>query len=1157
MRKKTLSEIFRCRNCTIMSFLTIVAFLLVFSAPLMGQTNKTATIKVHDKEIRTVIELLQKQTGLHFMYEEQTLQGVQKISLNYQNTSIIKILDDLCTQASLNYEIKRDLILLSKKVKPVATPSTPATVITGLVTDENGEGLVGVNVVIRQTKTGTITDMDGHFSLKANPGDILDFTFIGMEDKTVKITSNTKKLNITMPTSSMALDDVVVTGYQTLSKERASGSFATVSSKDMEGKLQTSLIDRLEGTVAGMTSYRGLQIRGVSTINGTQTPLYVVDGVPYEGTIAAINPSEVTNVTVLKDAAAASIYGARAANGVIVITTKNGTSGSTKVSYNGNIRFTPIYDTDYQNLMNSAEFVDFQQTLFNINPGTQPGEGYYMNEVRQLLFNHKNGKLSDDELNSQLDIYRHRDRKDQAMKTFVRTPAVTHQHNLSLTGGSEKYNYALSLNYLKELPYDKNTDSDRLGFNLKNTLRFTKWFQTDINILGSIYRQDKKNGHSGVGDISNSSKASYLVYWDEAGNELPWYQQKSQGEIDRLIGVGLVDETYYPLQEVGRRQSTTKDNYLNINANLKFIISKDLTFNLIFSKDFGNTHVKTLSDKDSYTVRNMINDAAQITDKGIVYNIPAGGQIQESRSDKNAYTVRAQVNYNKQIADKHQFSIIAGGERRAIKTTGTSMSKVGYDDNSLSFKLIDENLLASKITGTQSLTGTFTYGGSSGFSYNENRYVSFYGNASYTFNERASLTGSIRIDQSNLFGTDPKYQYRPLWSIGGQYTILKNKFGWIDRLAARMTYGINGNIPKTTGPFLTIQNSGINQWTGDYSSSIANPANSGLRWEKTGVYNVAIDFNLFKNRLNGSIEYYDKKTSDLLHNKTMDPTLGWGSIMVNYGKMYNRGVEITLKSLNIATKDFSWNTVLNFSYNKNKLTELEETKTDAIYYISGPQLRVGKPMNGLYSVRWAGLDEAGAPQAYKANGEIVKSFANLTTDDLVYSGSSTPPYAASLSNRFSYKNFSLSILFTYYGGNVMRGMFGNYLINTGYSTNQDKLTGNFWQKPGDENDPSKAPALKMNASTNIQNLWKAADRHIQKGDFLKLNEISLGYTLPTSLLKKTFIKGMRCMLQITDIHKWVANDMGLDPEVWAGTTLTPSRGQSSPATYTFGLSCNF
>lgn len=259
-----------------------------------------------------------------------------------------------------------------------------------------------------------------------------------------------------------------------------------------------------------------------------------------------------------------------------------------------------------------------------------------------------------------------------------------------------------------------------------------------------------------------------------------------------------------------------------------------------------------------------------------------------------------------------------------------------------------------------------------------------------------------------------------------------------------------------------------------------------------------------------------------------------------------------MNTVNIAVKDFVWKSMLNFSYNKNKLTRIENTRNDAIYYVNGGQIREGRPMNSLYSVRWAGLDEQGQPQAYDKDGNIVKSFADLKTEDLVYSGVTTPPYAASLSNSLQYKGISLSLLFTYYGGHVMRGVFGQYLVGTGYSTNMDKLSANFWRKPGDENNPETTPAFKQSANANIQNLWKAADKHIQKADYIKLNEIILAYQLPAKWIKNTFIKEMNMTFQVQNVWKWVANDQGLDPEAWTGITLSPSRGEKEPVNYTFG-----
>lgn len=1116
-------------------------------------------LNIKNQSLKMVFNEIQRQTEYTFVYNNSLVDVERKISITVK-ADIKGVLNQLFTGLGLSYQmIDQQIIVSPSSFKEKSKEEGNENSVKGLVYSEvDGSLLPGVVVRSKTTKAAVTTDIDGHFEIKVPADGILVFSFLGMESLEMQV-GNKSELTVYLKENSTELEEVIVTGYQTISRERAAGSFSVINQKDIQNKLQTNIMDRLNGTITGLTSYKGnIQIRGSSTISGNDAPLYVVDGIPYEGSLEAINPSDIVNVTVLKDASAASIYGARSANGVIVITTRSGADSPTRVSYNGSVKLSPLPSTDYYNLMNSSEFVDFQQELFNLNPGTRQG-GYYVNEVRDLLYDRHENLISGEELEKQLNVYKGRDRRQQVIDELLRAPAVIHQHNLSVYGGVKKYNYALSFNYMKNLPYEKAQSDERLGFNLKNSFHFFEWLKMDLGLLGSLKREDYHNGFSGMDVLTGQGKASYLLLKDEKGNELPWYQAKSQDELDRLNGLGLLDESYYPLQELRRQKHKSKDSYLNLNLNFDFKIMDGLTLNLRYQQDFGSVYTKNLYDKDSWFVRNMVNNATQIVGNEIVRNIPTGGQVIENRGDKDSYTLRGQLNYSKIFREKHSLSVIAGAERRMVKNSATGIYKVGYDDHSLSYKVIDEKILGKTLTGTEALGGQFTYKSlENGFSYVENRYISFYGNASYSFDDRLSLTASIRMDQSNLFGTDPKYQYRPLWSAGAQYKLLdQEKVEWIDKLSIRTTYGINGNVAKMSGPFLTVKDGGVNGWINDYSSYVTYPPNSGLRWEKTAVVNIGVDFDLFRSRLGGSIEFYNKNTTDLLYNKTGDPTYGWKSLTVNYGDMYNRGVEISLNTTNIAAKNFVWKSILNFSYNKNKLTRIQNANSDAVNYINGGQIREGRAMNGLYSVRWAGLDGKGLPQAYDKAGNIVQSFADLKAEDLVYSGVATPPYAAAFSNVFNYKGFSLSLMFTYYGGHVMRGVFGQYLVGTGYATNMDKLSAHFWRKPGDENDPETIPAFKQSANANLQNLWKAADKHIQKADYIKLNEIILAYQLPSKWIQSTFIKDVKMTFQVQDVWKWVANNQGLDPEAWTGTSLSPTRGTKRPATYTFGLALNF
>lgn len=1078
--------------------------------------------------------------------------------------SIIALCSILFILPSIKAYADNDVI---SAVSEVASIEQNKMTVTGEVRDDEGELIPGANVWVKGSTNGTITDIDGKFSLKTASGETIVVSFVGYINAEKKVVASQKVYNFTLKPEAKLLDEVVVTGYQTISKERATGSFAVVNPKDMEGKMQTNILDRMEGMVAGLRRIPGKtpSIRGVSTLNGEVKPLYVVDGIPYEGDLEAINPSDIVNVTVLKDATAASIYGARSANGVIVITTRTGQTGKIKVNYNGSIKFTPLPDRDYMNLTSSAELVDLQKELFGYYHNTWDSQSNsFTNEVYTLLYRNEAGELSDQELEQQLDVYRNSDRYDQIKAEFVRKAEIVHQHNLSFSGGTEMYKYSLSANYRADLPHAKEKKTRRVGFNFKNQFNFFKWLRVDVGLLNSQVNEDYDNGFSGYSYLN--SGPSYRMIRNEDGTPAQWYKSKSQLEIDRLNSLGLQDETYIPINEQQNAHHNLNSDYLNLNIGANIQIMKGLSFDIRYQTESTKKYQKQYYNKKYIDVKSMINNATVIdkTTGKITNHVPLGGQMTENWNRNRSYTLRAQLNFNRDFTEKHSVQVIAGAERRKVVTEGTSLSKYGYDDTSLSYKMINEQLLRASISGTQSTNGKFyAYNllAEDAFSQTDDRYVSFYGNASYTFDRRLTVTGSVRVDQSNLFGTDPKFQYKPLWSVGAHYVALQN-WNWLDRLALRMTYGINGNVSKKSGPYMIAVDNGTNYYTNEYQSYIKTPPNPSLRWEKTKVFNVGVDFNLLNGRLNGSIEYYNKNTSDLMGNRATDSTLGWTSLMLNYGKMYNRGVEVSLQSENIVTKDFSWNTNFIFSYNKNKLTEIENSGTSASSYYSSTQNREGEAMASIYSVRYAGLNEEGRPTAYKADGTIIDSANDLEVEDLVCEGTTVPPFSASLTNRLTYKGFDLEFMFVFYGGHKLRDVASSYLFDRypvlNYASNIDRDRLHYWKNPGDENDPDMAPAFHYNSGNTGAALWQAADKHVQKGDYIKLRDLTFGYTFPKEWMRKCYVQNLRVNLQIQNLWYWAANKRNLDPEVWNGLTSgSTSRGTHNPATFTFGVSANF
>lgn len=1177
-KSTTIQTDYLCEN---FQLLVIIAALL-FSVIVSGQSLRI-TYKGDNLPLKTLLKELEKQSDFSFIYSPLTAESAspsaidveQKLSLNVSNEEFTTALNRLFEKTNIEYKITGKQIMLTPKAKVEAkeqqkSGSTSSKKIVGNVKDDTNEAVIAAYVILKNDRTiGTYTDIDGNFELNI-PADkvkdaVLLFSYIGLKDVEVKVGAQ-DKISVLMQTDQKMLNDVIVTGYQTLSKERAAGSFAIVTQSDLGAKMQPNIVNKMEGMVAGLNIYRGaVQIRGVSTINGNKNPLYVVDGVPFEGEpgsnaspLDVLNPSDVVNVTVLKDATAASIYGARSANGVIVITTRNGEEGATKVNYNGSFSFMGLPDRAYANKMSSSELVDYQLMLMKSYPNLmRKGEREYQNPVQTLMLDHKEGKITEQQLSAALEQYRNFDRYDQVKKELLRSNSIRHQHNLALSGGTKVHRYNFSFNYTGTAPYERAQYEDRIGFNIKNTFDFYKWLSVDAAILYSQVKSDYYNGILGMSYL-DAGGASYLRWRESDGSPSQWYQTKSQYEIDRLKSVGLQDETFVPVNELENRRFTAKTNYLNLNLNARFKIMDGLTASLRYQTEQTNGFTKQYDSKDANAIKTMINNAAQLVNGVPKYNIPLGGQIVQREIDNYSYTLRGQVDYNK-VYDIHSIQFLAGAEARKVVTTGNGFYRLGYDDNNLGYSEINALALSSLLSGTQSILGSFSFSNQTpAISFVDNRYLSFYANGSYSINNKATFTGSIRIDQSNLFGTDPKYQYRPLWSVGAHYQLLKN-YEWIDRLVARATFGINGNIPKLNGPYLIAKIDRNNYHTNESAMYIASPPNPQLRWEKTQVFNIGVDFDLLKNRLNGSVEFYNKNTNDLLGPFAIDPTLGWANVDINFGSMYNRGVEVALNSINMQRDKFRWTSSVLFSYNKNMITRVEASDESAYSYFASTNIRKGYAMGSLFSVRYKGLNSVGAPVGLKADGTEVLNYTALTKDDLVYSGVTTPPYNASITNNLSWKGFDLSFMFIYSGGHVMRDVAAGYTITTHpvYATgNADKNMANYWKKANDEKIAGVNPAFMFQSTVrNGEYIYKAADKFVKKGDFIKLRDVTLSYTLPKAIVSKAGFKDVRANFQARNIWWWAANGQ-LDPEVWTGTSLAPSRGVKYPAEFILGLTFN-
>lgn len=586
--------------------------------------------------------------------------------------------------------------------------------VSGIIVDEKGETLIGVTVAVKNGKNMCLTDAEGHFNIWLNSNEsTLVISYIGM--KTMEVAAlHDGPLKIVMKVDDNPLNEVIVTGYQTLSRERTTGSFNVVTADKLKDKLQTNIINRLEGMVPGLVFQNGeYYLRGMSTLRGGPTrnePLLVVDGLPFEGNISSINPSVVKNITFLKDAAAASIYGARAANGVIVITTIDGKgNGKTSVQYDASIKFTPAPNMSGLHRLNSRELVDLQKDEFKYDPGQyaylDPRER--VNPVLELLYKNRAGMIDNNELEKSLEVYRNLDNRKELEDFYTKT-GVRHQHNISILGGNWANRYAVSLNYDGNSYNARYLSSERYGFSLRDNIGFFRWLNADLSVTGSFSR-DK--GDTGMGQFTDiyHNYPSYTMLRDKDGTPINFPKYKSDYELERLKELGLMDESFNPITNRKEENFITKDQYYKIQLGLNFKIAKGLNFDIRFQTENTVSKTTEFHSAESYYVRNMINDAAQYNSmrKTLTLNVPKGSQMGEYRSDMSAYTLRAQLNFSKEFG-KNSITAIAGGERRQKKSTGTSIYYMGFDESSLGYKPVNP-LTLSSLMRTESLNGYFMW----------------------------------------------------------------------------------------------------------------------------------------------------------------------------------------------------------------------------------------------------------------------------------------------------------------------------------------------------------------------------------------------------------------------------------------------------------------
>lgn len=1059
--------------------------------------------------------------------------------------------------------------------------------VTGSVFDKaDNQPVIGATIAVMNAQGtvahGTTTDLDGKFKLEVPSGtQNLTCRFMGYTTTTIHLQTGKDNYTVYMENDSKQLNELVVTGYQAIDRRKLTSAVTTIKMSDEIIGGVNNIDQALAGQIAGLSSVTSsgspgapvkLRIRGTASLSGTQDPLWVLDGIPLEGTdipsmedlqdidniyqtsIAGINPQDIESITVLKDAAATAIYGARAANGVIVITTKKGKAGKPQINFSMKLTYNPKTDIDRLNLLNSDEKVDLELGLLQSDYTYRENKG----DVARIIAGYgltdayKAGGWNALSPEAQADINALRAVNTDWNDILFRG-VFNQEYNVSLSGGSEKATYYSALGYYVEQGNVESVKNDRFNLTLKTDYRINSKLKVGASVFANRRKQRSyltyNEGFTNPVYYSRIANP-YMRPFDDEGNYIyDTNVQHRQGD-DIVPDFNIFEE----------RANTSNENTF---TSLMSIFDAEFKWNEHFkvTSQFGlqwdENMIEKYAGQDSYAMRR---EKEQHQYNGTTV-LPEGGSNKITENHSSQWTWKAMAEYQNRFKDIHELELMAGTEIRHNEDKSLYSAVYGYDARTLTSKPIifpNEEKAESVPLHTET--------------YLENAFVSWFATGSYTLLHRYTLGGSIRFDGSDIFGVAKKYRYLPLYSVSGLWRISDEPFmknvTVINNLGLRASYGLQGNIDKNTSPYLI----GIYDQTtilpGNSEDAIrpSSAPNPDLRWEKTQSANIGMDLSLWDNIISLSVDYYYRKGTDLIGLRMLPLETGYTSTTVNWAQMENEGVEVALTTRNIHTKDFTWFTNLNFGYNDN--TVLRETVAENAIRPS----REGYSVGAIFAYKTAGLDDEGYPLFLTQDGRKVTATeffklnnagaSTLSAEEqrnlYSYIGSTEPKVSGGFMNTFKYKRVTLGIncIFnfgmyvqttpTYDPTNYDRGLNSNRDILNRWTPDHTNTT---LPKLMTENDGRTGEYLRYKE----QNLFRELDIWVKKQNYFRFESIRLGYELPEKWLKPVGIKSASVSLEGRNLWVIASNYHNyLDPETMGNPYAAPI-----PKSFIFGLNVNF
>lgn len=1135
-------------------------------------------VTLHEKSasLKALFSKIRKQTGYNVLYQDTKVNDAVKVSANFSKAPLSEVLTGILESNALSYKIVNKTIVVRKAEKQLIDKIVDffqSIDIDGKILDaETGAEIPKVSVTLKGTTRNVLANEHGTFRFASLPDNaILVFSCVGYVTQEIKAVPN---MTVKLTMASKELEEVMVsTGYQTLKKVSTTGSFGVLTAKDIARRPKINLLEGIEGVIPGVAvdvRNNKIQIRGTNSYSTNYPPLLVIDGFPAisqnlttvsnglingnpnspsvtstsgNAILSQFNPEDIESITFLKDAAASAIWGARAANGVIVVTTKKGKRGVNSISFGATLSTAAPADFSKLTSMNSAQYIDLEQELVDKNFISDPVINGYrsapVSEAQEWMLKAKRNPIYTAQRDSALNVLRNRSNQSQ-IRDYLLQNAVTQQYNLSFSGGTENSSYYISGNYTEDQAVFKSNKGKSYNVNSNFTNDFLGKRLTLNTGLTYNYSSSSVNSAAlqalGVGVYGT---APYENLVDGNGNRVYKGIAFTKRVSDSLTRTkNLLPWTYNAIDELDYNNTINNKNSIRVNGALKGIVTSWL--NLTVSGQIQKNLTDQINNQNlnSYLTRDLINNS---TNQANVSNIaflrinaiPKGGVYKTSKITSDDYSLRAQFDVNKDFAEDHHFDMIGGTEIREAKYQGNENVLYGYDE---------ERSTSVSVPTTVSYT-TLTGGSSRLFSQgtvfkNRTRYLSYYSNAGYNYKNKYFVTGSLRFDDINLIGVDRKDRARPLWSSGFRWDAKSEKFlediSWISSLSLRGTIGTGGNPPLTSNNFAVISTGVVDPYTQLPYATISTPANQDIGWETTKIINGGMDARFFNNRIGFSLDVYSKRTYDILIDQPINSTYGFTFLRYNGGTLAGHGVDLGLSGDVIRNTNWSWTSTLNFSYNTNKVTDARFTPT--IASVGNSTITAGYPLDNLFTYRWAGLDNTGQSQIFTADGTVVKStaFVSLKPEDRVYSGRTTAPYFGGFLNNLRYKNFELFTRITYNLGhkflirNINSSNYPNGQFSSGLLSTSQALV-NRWRKPGDEA-ITDVPGL---SGTNFNSVERYinSDINVRDAGNIRFQQVSLSYKIPQHVLKNLpYIKSINIGLAVSNLGMlWVANKEGIDP----------------------------